>query len=299
MLSPSSISNISEREAQALIALLQNAIGKDANNGITIQQAADKFLRTKTNADLSADTLEGYELTLKYLGKVTDMGLDVSRNFTQDTVEKFKELLLKRGLKKAGINRRIRELRAIKNFCKERGYLSHALIIKEYRVDPTPSYIPEAKWDKILSKMKPEHREYISLYLSTGARLNEIYNATLESDNFLVIPADLTKGRRRSIEIELTHENVIIYKKLMKSGLSSSRLSRLFKIACKAAGYQEFHFHNIRHCAAIRTLIQKKNDIYHVSRMLHHSTVKTTEKSYLVHSKRKLKVEFPSLYEDG
>ncbi|MHA2024100.1 MAG: tyrosine-type recombinase/integrase [Candidatus Thorarchaeota archaeon] len=294
MLSPSSISNISEREAQALIALLQNAIGKDANNGITIQQAADKFLRTKTNADLSADTLEGYELTLKYISKVIDMGIDVS-NITQDTVDEFKELLLARKLKKAGINRRLREFRAIINFCKERGYISHALIIKEYRVDPTPSYIPEAIWDKILSHMKPEHREYISLYLSTGARLNEIYNATLESDNFLVIPADLTKGRRRSIEIELTHENVIIYKKLMKSGLSSSRLSRLFKIACKAAKHQEFHFHNIRHSAAIRTLIQKNNDIYHVSRMLHHSTVKTTEKSYLVHSTRRLKVDYPSL----
>ena len=294
MLSPSSISNISEREAQALIALLQNAIGKDANNGITIQKAADNFMRAKTNADLSADTLEGYELTLKYLGKVIDMGIDVSC-IIPDTLDEFKELLLKRGLKKAGINRRIRELRAIINFCKERGYLSHALIIKELRIDPTPSYIPEAKWDKILSKMKPEHREYISLYLSTGARLNEIYNATLESDNFLVIPADLTKGRRRSIEIELSPENVKIYKKLMKSGLSSSRLSRLFKIACKAAKHQEFHFHNIRHSAAIRELI-RTNSIYHVSRMLNHSTVKTTEKSYLVHSQRRLKVDFPSLY---
>ncbi|MCF6239445.1 MAG: tyrosine-type recombinase/integrase [Candidatus Marinimicrobia bacterium] len=294
MLSPSSISNISEREAQALIALLQNAIGKDANNGITIQKAADNFMRAKTNADLSADTLEGYELTLKYLGKVIDMGIDVSC-IIPDTLDEFKELLLKRGLKKAGINRRIRELRAIINFCKERGYLSHALIIKELRIDPTPSYIPEAKWDKILSKMKPEHREYISLYLSTGARLNEIYNATLESDNFLVIPADLTKGRRRSIEIELSPENVIIYKKLMRSGLSSSRLSRLFKIACKAAEYHELHFHNIRHSAAIRELIRTKS-IYHVSRMLNHSTVKTTEKSYLVHSKRRLKADFKSLY---
>jgi len=294
MLSPSSISNISERDAQALMALLQNAIGKDANNGITIQNATDNFLRAKTNADLSADTLEGYELTLKYISKVIDMGLDVSC-ITQDTIEKFKELLLDRGLKKTGINRRVREARSIMSFCKERGYLSHALVIKEYRIAPlTPSYIPEAKWDKILSKMKPEHREYCELYLSTGARLNEIYNATLESDNFLVIPAELCKTRR-AIEIELTPENVIIYKKLMKSGLSSGRLSRLFKIACKAAGYAEFHFHNIRHTAAIMELIRTK-DIYHVSRMLHHSTVKTTEQSYLVHSKRRLKVDFPSLY---
>jgi len=274
--------------------LLKKVIDTGDSNGITIQQATDNFLRTKYTGDFASDTIEGYELTLKYISKVIDMGIDVS-SITQDTVEKFKELLLDRKLKKAGINRRLRELRAIINFCKERGYLSHALIIKEFRIDPTPSYIPEAKWDKILSKMKPEHREYISLYLSTGARLNEIYNATLESDNFLVIPADLTKGRRRSIEIELSPENVIIYKKLMRSGLSSSRLSRLFKIACKAAEYHELHFHNIRHSAAIRELIRTKS-IYHVSRMLNHSTVKTTEKSYLVHSKRRLNVDFPSLH---
>jgi len=295
MLPEASIATISRKDAQALMMLLKKVIDTGDSYGISIKNATDEFLKTKQSGDLSADTIEGYELTLKHLGKVIDLEADVSC-ITQDTVEKFKDYLqLERRLKKTGINRRLRELRAISNFCKERGYLSCALIIKEYRVDQTPSYLAEGKLTEILDKiMKPELREYIGLYLSTGARLNEIYNANLESDNFLTISAELSKTRT-AIEIELTHENVIIYKKLMKSGLSSSRLSRLFKIACKAAGHPEFHFHNLRHTAAIMELIRSK-DIYHVSRMLHHSSVKTTEQSYLVHSKRRLKADFPSLY---
>jgi len=260
---------------------------------ITIQKAIDDMLDGKIRLGLSDDSQEGFQLTFKYLGQVIDLGSDLS-TITQDIINNFIEVLVGRKLKKTGINRRIREMRTFTNYYKDRGYIFHGLEIKQFRIEAVPSYISELKMNVILAEMKPEHREYINLYLSTGARLREIYNATLDSDNFLVIPAELSKTRR-PIEIELSPENVIIYKKLMDSGLSAERLSRLFKAACVKAGYPEHHFHHLRSTAGMLEYI-RTGDIYHVSRMLHHSTVKTTESHYLDHSKRRLKADFKSLY---
>ncbi len=286
---------ISNEEAKAiLLQLLFTQNGPAAvTPGISIQKTMDDFLRRKKNAGLSADSIEGYTITFNKIGQVVDIDIDIS-NFNQEIFEKFVELLLDRGLKKSGINRRIREIRTFYNDCKKRGLITCNIEIEQFRVESIPLYISELKQNRILAEMKPEHREYIKLYLSTGARLNEIYNATLESDNFLVIPAELCKTRR-PIEIELSPENVIIYKKLMASGLSSARLSRLFKAACVKAGLPEFHFHNLRATAGLELYI-RSGDIYRVATLLHHSTVKTTESHYLVHSKRRLSTDFTALY---
>jgi len=286
--------NLSNEE---LIALLKQLLSAQSTSmpaipAITIRKGKDDMLDDKIRHGLSDDSQRGFHLTFKYLGQVIDLENELS-TISQDIINNFIDLLVSRDLKKAGINRRIREMRTFVNYYKKRGYTFQRLEFELFRVGGVPSYLSEPRMKKILAEMKPEHREYINLYLSTGARLREIYNATLKSDNFLVIPAELCKTRR-PIEIELTPENVIIYKRLMESGLSAERLSRLFKAACVKAGYPEHHFHQLRATAGMMEYI-RTGDIFHVSRMLHHSTVKTTESHYLVHSKRRLKADFKSL----
>jgi len=261
---------------------------------LTQREIIDEFLRRKVNAGLAESTIQAYRDSFKKLGKMVSLEGDIS-TLTQDVIERSIESLQGK-LSIASQNKYLREIRTFYNDCKKRGIISHTLEIKELRVDMTPVYIPEPNLKKILVEMKPEHREYISLYLKTAARLREIYNATLEPDGYLCIPAELAKARK-PIEIQLTPENIIIYKKLMASGLSPERLSRLFKQASVRAGYDSVKFHSLRHTGAIMELI-RTNDIYHVSRMLHHSTVKTTESFYLRFSKRRIRNDFPSLYAD-
>jgi len=284
--------NLQVKFVQFLNSLHGTEIGY---SGITTQKVMDDFLRRKINANMAFKTIEAYENSFfNHLSKFINLEDDIS-TLTQDVIERSIESL-QQGLSKASLNKFLREIRTFYNDCKKRGIISHTLEIKELRLDQVPAYMSEIKIKKILSEMKPEHRGYIKLYLATCSRLNEIYNSRLESDNFLVISdPELTKTRK-GIEIELSPENVIIYKNLMASGLSSNRLSRLFKMACVKAGYPEHHFHHLRHTGAIMEYIRSGN-IFHVKMMLHHSTVKTTESFYLQHSERRLRRDFPSLYD--
>ncbi len=270
------------------------------NAGITIQTAMNDILRSKINAGLSVDAIEGYENTFRGIAKVIDVEGDVS-SITQHTIEEYLEYLLSRRhlgkkLKKASINRRLREFRSWLNACRKRGYFNRSIEINEFRLDQSPVYIAEEKMNNILAKMKAEYRAFILLFLSLGCRLRELFQGTLETDNFIVLSAAHSKSRKRR-EFELSDAEVEIYKRLMASGLSPERLSRLFKKACVEAGYPEHHFHHIRHTMAVMNIY--KIGIYELSRKLGHSSVKVTESSYLRFSERRIKKDFPSLFADS
>jgi len=295
------ISNLSNEDARAiLLQLLNTKNGSEASiSKISIQKSMDAFLRSKKNSGLSTDTIEGYLSTFSGIAKVIDIEGDIS-TITQDTTEKYIEYLSNRGpsekkLSKSSINRRLRECMAWLNGCKRRGYITRAIEITQFKVNLDPVYINEKKMNEILAQMKPEQREFIQLYLSSGARLREIFHGELQSDNYLTIDSSLSKSRRTR-ELELSDEEVGIYRRLMACGLSAERLSRLFKIACVKAGYPEHHFHHIRHSMAVRE-INRSGKIYEISKRLGHSSVKVTESAYLRYSERRIRQDYPSLFD--
>ena len=294
MLTQQQISELSREDMNRLFSeYFSSQLGITTIPKKTLGEAEDEFLRRKINQGLAKDTIEGYSLSFKYLNMVMSKDSDISE-FRQETIESFIELLVGRKLKKSGINRRIREIRSFVNDCRRLGIISQILDIKQFRLNLDPVYINELKMSEILAMMKPENRDFIQLYLSSGARLREIYHGELQSDNYLIIDSSLSKSRKTR-ELELSGEEVVIYKRLMASGLSAERLSRLFKIACVKAGYPEHHFHHLRHTMAVRE-INRSGDLYEISKRLGHSSVKVTESAYLRFSKRRIQNDFSSIF---
>ena len=294
MLTQQQISELSREDMNRLFSeYFSSQLGITTIPKKTLGETEDEFLRRKINQGLAKDTIEGYSLSFKYLNMVMSKDSDISE-FRQETIESFIELLVDRNLRKSGINRRIREIRSFVNDCRRLGIISQILDIKQFRLNLDPVYINELKMSEILAMMKPENRDFIQLYLSSGARLREIYHGELQSDNYLIIDSSLSKSRKTR-ELELSGEEVVIYKRLMASGLSAERLSRLFKIACVKAGYPEHHFHHLRHTMAVRE-INRSGDLYEISKRLGHSSVKVTESAYLRFSKRRIQNDFSSIF---
>ena len=295
MLTQQQISELSREDMNRLFSeYFSSQLGITTIPKKTLGETEDEFLRRKINQGLAKDTIEGYSLSFKYLNMVMSIDSDISE-FRQETIESFIELLVDRNLRKSGINRRIREIRSFVNDCGRLGIISQILDIRQFRISLDPVYINELKMSAILAMMKPENRDFIQLYLSSGARLREIYHGELQSDNYLIIDSSLSKSRKTR-ELELSGEEVVIYKRLMASGLSAERLSRLFKIACVKAGYPEHHFHHLRHTMAVREINRSGGDLYEISKRLGHSSVKVTESAYLRFSKRRIRNDFQSLW---
>ncbi|MBU9218213.1 site-specific integrase [Burkholderia gladioli] len=100
----------------------------------------------------------------------------------------------------------------------------------------------------------------IDLALETGMRAGEILSLTWDQIDFDQCCARLEKtknGSRRTVG--LTHKAVNVLQKLPRTGATvitnfydTSGLDRAFASACKAAGIEGLHFHDLRHEAASR-----------------------------------------------
>jgi integrase len=100
----------------------------------------------------------------------------------------------------------------------------------------------------------------IDLALETGMRAGEILSLTWDQVDFDQCCARLEKtknGSRRTVG--LTHKAVNVLQKLPHTGATvitnfydTSGLDRAFASACKAAGIEGLHFHDLRHEAASR-----------------------------------------------
>lgn len=278
-----------------ILAMAQHIVAEanKSDSSVGIEVLTGEFLSTKIAQGVAKDTIEGYQSAFKHLSHVLPDSA-TSADLTQATISNYIQYMDELGLKDPSINRRLREIRTFKNWGVKRGIVAWTNIeIQQRRVDNAPVYISEKKMTAILAQMKSEHREFVDLFLHTGARLREIWNAGLQSDNFLVVSAEKAKGRRER-EIELSKKDVEVYHRLMASGLSPERLSRLFKLACVKAGYPEHHFHHIRHTAAC--IMVHRIGLYQTSIRLGHASTAITEKFYLRFSARRIRGDFPSLF---
>jgi integrase len=80
------------------------------------------------------------------------------------------------------------------------------------------------------------------------------------------------------------HDRVFYW---MKGPLNADVIQYNFRRACKKAGIEDLHFHDLRHTFATR-LIQAGVDLYTVQRLLGHKTPKMTQR-YAHHSMESLR----------
>ena len=239
-------------------------------------------LRTKTYK-LYVDRLSGFK---KYF-----LSRDI-RSISMKNINQFINYEIDRKISFNTINITIRTLNCFLRWCYKERYISNVLKIPTLRVPKQlPQYISDVNFNKIMSALKnPEFKDFFEMYRNTGMRLSEPYLGIID-ENFLVLSSRLSKtGKAR--DIPLTDNDVRIINKLKSSGISSKRLSVIFKEAAKKAKVNT-KFHAIRHTFAVKKYLASGN-IYLVKELLGHNSITTTE-IYANFNLRKLIQDFPGI----
>lgn len=240
-------------------------------------------------------TQKGYSLTLSYiqnyLGEITLTEITQSKMsdyFEQRTKDSSiyqarKDLICFNSL----FNKAIAEGYIFQNPCKD---------IKRFRLpQKQPLFFSELEFDLLLSKVKETDLKDLFLFaIQTGLRQMELL--TLEwsqinfEDRFLILDnrEHLTKSKNiRTVPLSMKALQILTERERTKKGnlvftlagyqINQDFISRKFKsYVLESKINPKLKFHSLRHTFA-SWLVQKGVSIYHVSKLLGHANVETTE----------------------
>jgi len=137
-------------------------------------------------------------------------------------------------------------------------------------------------------------KDIVQIALNTGMRQGEIFKLRWDwidfENNFISLPQTHTKSRKeRKIPLNQTVRKILMTRKLSSGGTDYvfmsptglnkyiNNVTRSFKTACKRAGIDHLRFHDLRHTAATR-LVESGIPLHTVSKLLGHTSVRTTER---------------------
>jgi site-specific recombinase XerD len=256
----------------------------------TIQEAFEQFILLKISDGLAVSTISEYRTTISHFSKCVRMSRPASSILLKD-IEAFKIYLIDQGLAPATVNRRLREIHSYIRWLYDHERLRRAYSVKQLSEPEKINYISEKHLTNIL-KFIPEHLVNIYLlYADTGMRLREPFNANIIGHT-LVIDASKSKNRKRRT-VRLNDDQVQVWHKLRSLPYSPKYYSVLFKKAARQAQLGRHRFHDLRHHFAVKSYF-KYRDIFHVSKLMSHSSVSVTER-YQVFTFDELEADFPSI----
>ncbi len=196
-----------------------------------------------------------------------------------------------------------RTLKAAFNKAKDWGYVKENFFSKvklPKRQKLVPVFISSDQLSAISNQIKNEIvKDVVVFAFYTGMRLNEIVNLRWKNvdcnERIITVGDDkfLTKGRnQRFIPIcdealsilskkknkkILPIRNDFVFHKYNGVRFTGDYISKMFKLACRAAGMDNtIHFHSLRHSFA-SNLVQKGVPLYTIKELLGHSSISTTE----------------------
>ena len=166
--------------------------------------------------------------------------------------------------------------------------------LKEAR--PRTRFLSQAEYDALLANAADHVRPAITLAVETGLRREELFGLTVAAIDLdrREIRLDVTKSgapRRvplsdaaiKTIEdlLNQTARSKTPYLFAKEDGTRYANLKKGFSAACRRAKITGLRWHDLRHTFA-SWFVQSGGDLYHLSRILGHSTVQmTTRYSHL------------------
>ena len=240
-------------------------------------------------------THKGYERTLsyleKYLGEISlseinysQMSAYFEQRINSSSVYQVRNDLI---CINSFFNRAIAEGFILSNPCKD---------IKRFRIpQKQPLFFSELEFDLLLNKViESDLKDLFVFAIQTGLRQMELL--TLEwsqinfKDRFLILDnrEHLTKSKKiRTVPLSLKALQILTERERTKTGnlvftfegkpIIQDFISRKFKsYVIESKINPKLKFHSLRHTFA-SWLVQKGVSIYHVSKLLGHSDIKTTE----------------------
>lgn len=263
---------------------------------VTFSEYQD-FYREYAKQRFSKSYQELVKYSFQQFSRVLPHNIQLAK-ISQRDVEKFVQLKMGEA-KEQIINGYLRTLQAAFERGLEMDYLTKNIFKKVKRLKPTinpPLFLSKSEFQKIFVVEKDDQLKFIYRFaVYTGMRKGEIrflkWSAiklesnrielnnhdqfTTKSKKSRVIPIHtslkddlLQMENQRTTELVFTKEGTLI-----KKDYISSRFKR---VVIKAGLNPKYHFHSLRHTFA-SWLVQKGVSIYHVSKLLGHADVKTTE----------------------
>jgi integrase/recombinase XerD len=263
----------------------------ECDNGPRLSDLAEQT-RTFAESNKSPKTLEREQQALQQI--IHLLGDIPISEITPARIEEYKAARLKE-VAPPTINIEVRVLNTALNQAVELGWLKDcpSSRFKQIRLPEAepPEWLDEEQITRLLATDDDKFRAFMLFLLHTGCRRNEALGVTWDDMDLtkrqIVIRGQVGKmGKRRTIPI-----NDVLYTVL--SAWLSPREGRLFpaygpnqvsmkfrRWARDAGMPKGISLHSLRATFACH-LIKKGVDIYTVSRLLGHSSVKVTEKHYL------------------
>lgn len=282
-----------------------NDIGKTKVIQLSINEAVDKYIKAREIDGVNPNTLVRFKYSIKSFYQVVSKSLPVQR-ITVELIDRYK-MHCSNINKPDTINANLSKIKAFLNWCKRKRLISEVPLIETIRIkEKEVEYLTDPQFKSImdLDSIDNHFKRTFLFYRETGCRLREPFFARIEG-NWLIIESDKSKTNKRR-EVELSPVLLQIAGELqdrfnilkesphsLKPKSIIERYSKEFKNACRQVGCGDRKFHNLRDTFAVR-LWALTGDIYYVSKVIGHTSVKMTEK-YAGFNIRRLMTDFPTI----
>ena len=252
-------------------------------------------------------TIDSYRYALAKFVKSLGSNYLVS-DISQENIDTFVEDLEQYNLSLSSIDSNLKSISSFLNWCKVRGYIESVPIIELNRPILDDKWLTESEYNSLLNYDGYSDARYpkmFRLYGELGMRLTEgFYGILTEDDNgiWLAIPNEASKSKKgRTIQLNEEQADTI---RMMQSiwidnGCTIGHIkyySRTFKsVRDKLNIPKHKSFHSLRHYFG-KTQVTISGNIYQVSGLMGHSSVKVTEDNYVKGFDKKSTLrDFPSL----
>ena len=301
------LKNISSNDLEKLKMLFSILPGNEQKEVVTLRfftEEYSKMIKLNRSKSYYVSVCSSFKHLIEFFGygkSIQTISLKDVENF----LTHLQHNVIKRRSSSSNEGYRVyfRTLKAAFNKAKDWGYVKENYFTKiklPKRQKLAPVFINSEQLSAISDQINNEVvKAVVMLAFYSGMRLNEIVNLRWKNVNLnrqIITVGDdrfLTKGRNQRF-IPICDEALSIFEKKNSRKIVSIRndfvfhkyngvrftgdyISKIFKLACKAAGMDSaIHFHSLRHSFA-SNLVQKGVPLYTIKELLGHSSISTTE----------------------
>lgn len=304
------LDTMSKREAYIREAKIRNKVvegkyyEKLPGDHKTFSEMMEKFIE-EHGRNVSSGMKKHYGYVKKPLLKT--FGKKLVSEISSRAISKYKTTRRKAGVSGSTINNELKVLsKAFSLAVKEWEWVRENPVSRVSREKPNP---PRDRWltkeqaSNLISVCESPLKEIVIFALSTGLRKGEIFNLEwkdIDREKGTVLVRKSKNGKPRIIP--LSEEALMVLHKMdkvrhLRSNLvfpngngnqfSNKTLHNAFNRALKEAGFEDIHFHDLRHTCAT-WLVQDGNDIYLIEKWLGHLDPRMTRR-YAHHSAESLR----------
>lgn len=275
--------------------VLEKRHQEDMSRSLTFSQAADEYLQDNENKVESNTFREKMQHLREFAQYIADDFL--MNELTIEDCRRFANYIQqKRGNKSA--NRRVRTLKAMWIWCKERVKKNPWREVKGFPQETFVKYLPPESDIKLVFEAAEDwEKDLLMLILNTGARVSEILNlkwSDVFDDNIQLWTKKRKDGSRQPRRIPIGSSLKEILKRYADRGYnndyvlihpvtlepfrkSQTSIKFMLKRLCRKAKVKPFGFHSLRHYFASCLLDTGKTGLADIQLLLGHQRMTTTD----------------------